>query len=185
MASLSYIMATHAKDKSWKHARVEPWWSTHRDLPYVNEPFNDELALKEWRDLGYTQTKFTGDMYDMRNTRPPWIEPFRDHFPWRHFSWSVYRMAPGRVLPEHRDTYSKFAELHQVTDIESIYRAVVFLEDWQSGHYFEIDRSPVIKWQAGDCVIWQGSTPHLAANVGKTDRYTLQITGIPDENPLV
>lgn len=184
MASRSYTMATLAKSKSCKQSWIEPWWVSHRDLPYVNEPFNDELALKEWRDLGYTQTRFTGDMYDMRNPEPQWVKPFRHYFPWQHFSWSVYRMGPGTVLPEHSDIYAKFVKLHDVTDIGSIYRAVIFLEDWQSGHYFEIDRLPVTGWHAGDYIIWQGSTPHLAANVGKTDRYTLQITGIPDEDPL-
>lgn len=175
-------MVIPGKSDRWCLARLAPCWQGYRDLPYINEPFNDTKSLKEWQALGYTQTTFTGDMYDMRNPEPSWIDQLRFHFPWQHFSWSIYRMAPGTTLPNHSDTYERFVKLHDITDIEKIYRAVVFLEDWQSGHYFEIEGTPVIEWKSGDTVIWQGTTPHLAANVGKTNRYTLQITGIPIEN---
>lgn len=162
-----------------------PWWSNHDTLTYTNEQFNDPVSLAEWRELGYTQTRFTGDMYDMRNPEPHWIEPFRNLFIWRHFSWSVYRMPPGTVLPNHSDTYARFREIYGIQDPNTIYRAVVFLEDWQSGHYFEIDSQPVTEWCAGEYAIWQNDVPHIAANVGKTPRYTLQITGVPLENPLI
>jgi hypothetical protein len=163
---------------NWTRGHIEPWWEGHRDLPYVNEPFNDAQALEEWRALGFTQTKFTGDMYDMRQPEPDWINPFRSVFDWQHFSWSVYRMPPGTVLPNHSDTYARFQRLHDIQDTESICRAVVYLESWQSGHYAEIDGFPITQWQQGDYLAWRGSTPHLAANNGKTHRYTLQITGL-------
>lgn len=179
-------MAIVARTDRWGHGYIQPWWDNrHQKLSFINEPFNDPMSLNEWRVLGYTQTKFTGDMYDMRNEEPDWINEFRWVFPWQHFSWSVYRMTPGCVLPDHADTYSRFCEIYGVSDIESIYRAVVYLEDWQSGHYAEVDGIPLVKWQAGDYIVWQGSTPHLAANNGKTDRYTLQITGVPNEDPFL
>jgi len=52
------------------------------------------------------------------------------------------------------------------------------MEDWQSGHISEIEKQPLINWTAGDYIIWKNDTLHLAANVGKTARYTLQITGV-------
>ncbi len=87
-------------------------------------------------------------------------------------------MAPGTVLPAHSDTYARFRDIHHIIDPNTIWRAVIFLEPWQSGHYFEIDGQPVVNWQAGDTVVWNNDVPHLAANMGYTDRYTLQITGI-------
>ena len=174
-------MATLGSNRWWRH-RVDPWWTDHRSLPYRNEPFNDPKSLALWQELGYTQTKFTGDMYDMRSPEPEWIPRFRDHFPWQHFSWSVYRMAPGRVLPNHSDTYDRFKRLHSVQDDNSIVRAVIFLEDWHSGHYLEIDEVPVVNWRAGDAVVWRNDVPHLAANMGMTDRYTLQITGLDHDH---
>lgn len=163
---------------SWYRTRVPVVWSGIRDLAYVHEPFNDVGSLGHWRDLGYTQARFTGDMYDMRNPEPDWMIKLRASFPWQHWSWSVYRMGPGCVLPNHRDTYARFRDIYQITDITQIWRAIVFLEDWQSGHYFEIEGRPITEWHQGDAVAWCNDVPHLAANVGMTDRYTLQITGI-------
>lgn len=166
-------------DNSWIQGHIDPWWlHQHRDLAYVNEPFNDADALELWRGLGYTQTRFTGDLYDMRSDEPAWMPRFRKTFPLQNFSWSVYRMGPGTTLPEHRDTYSRFREVYKLAPDQRIIRIIVFLEDWQSGHYLEMNGSPVIRWRAGDWVCWQDGFPHLAANIGKTNRYTLQITGI-------
>lgn len=170
-------METLAENK-WYTSHVDKiWWDNYQNLDYKNEEFNDQTALDHWRDLGFTQSRFTGDLYDMRNPEPDWIEPFRKVFPWENFSWSLYRMGSGTVLPSHSDTYAKFRELNSVEDPDSIWRAVVFLEPWQSGHYFEIDSRSLCYWKAGDYVVWQNSVKHLAANLGETDRYTLQITG--------
>ena len=165
----------------WNRFRLgEAWWSGHENLPYLNEPFNDPKSLEWWRSLGYTQTKFTGDMYDMRFEEPAWMDKFREFFPWNYFSWSIYKMTPGCTLPRHSDLYVRFRKLHDITDPEKIRRAVVFLDDWQSGHYFDVDDTPISPWKAGDGVVWKNDTPHSAANVGITNRYTLQITGAVD-----
>jgi hypothetical protein len=37
--------------------------------------------------------------------------------------------------------------------------------------------TPLVQWKAGQVVEWAYNTPHMAANIGKTPRYTLQITG--------
>ena len=94
-------------------------------------------------------------------------------------------MGPGTTLPNHSDTYARFREIYNIKDPSKIFRAVVFLENWQSGHYFEVNEDPVVEWAAGETVIWQYDTKHLAANIGNTDRYTLQITGVPVENIFV
>ena len=54
-------------------------------------------------------------------------------------------MTPGTVLPEHSDTYARFREIYDVPDDAVIRRYVIFLENWQSGHYIEIDDAPVTK----------------------------------------
>jgi hypothetical protein len=81
-------------------------------------------------------------------------------------------------MPEHRDLYKRYIEVFGLQGRESsIRRAIVFLEDWKSGHYLELDGYPVVKWSAGDVVEWQYDVPHMAANIGLDPRYTLQITG--------
>ena len=163
--------------KNWHSGRTNAVWSgAYKNLTYINEPFNDPISLKEWRDLGYTQTKFTGDMYDMRQEEPEWMFAITKAFPWRHFSWSMYRMNPGTTLPMHGDTYARFRELHNWTG--DVHRAVVYMEDWESGHISEIEDTVITGWKAGDYIVWKNDTQHLAANVGKTSRYTLQVTGV-------
>jgi hypothetical protein len=61
---------------------------------------------------------------------------------------------------------------------DAVVRIIVFLEDWASGHYLEMNKTPILNWKAGDWVCWRSDFLHLAANIGKTDRYTLQLTGI-------
>jgi uncharacterized protein YijF (DUF1287 family) len=78
----------------------------------------------------------------------------------------------------HKDHYNKYSELYNIKDRNLIIRAIVFLEDWKSGHCFEIDNTPITQWRAGDWVSWLFDTPHMAANIGVEDRYTLQITGV-------
>ena len=165
------------EQNNWSRGHTDPVWKDqYKDLMYINEPFNDPVSLKEWRDLGYTQTKFTGDMYDMRQEEPDWMDAIRKVLLWKHFSWSIYRMNPGSCLPEHGDTYARFRQLHNWDG--DIHRAIFYMEDWQSGHISEIEKQPLINWHAGDYIIWKNDTLHLAANVGKTPRYTLQITGV-------
>jgi len=176
-------MVTLATRNRWRLDRVQPCWTQHRDLDFVNEPFNDPVSVDYWRKLGYTQSRFTGDMYDMRQPEPDWMPQVLAQFQWVHCSWSVYRMSPGIVLPNHSDTYNKFKQIHNIINSNLIWRAVIFLEDWQSGHYLEINNTPVTQWSAGDMVVWQNDVPHMAANLGITDRYTLQITGVEIENP--
>ena len=53
----------------------------------------------------------------------------------------------------------------------------MLLEDWKPGHYLEVDSKPYVAWKAGDTVEWVYDLPHMAANIGLEDRYTLQITG--------
>ena len=60
---------------------------------------------------------------------------------------------------------------------EDVHKILVFLEDWKSGHYFELEGKPFVEWSAGNYATWVGNTEHFAANIGTEYRYTLQITG--------
>lgn len=156
------------------------WDDEYKHLDYINEEFNDQISLEAWIKQGYAN-RFTGDMCDMRNPQPSWNHKFIEHFAklgWKDIGTSYYRMMTGTVLPTHQDLYIKYIDLFNLHGKENqIRRAVVFLEDWQSGHYFEGLGTPLTNWTAGTTVEWPYDTPHLAANIGLTPRYTLQITG--------
>ena len=156
------------------------WDDEYQHLKYENEPFNDVVSTSNWLRQGYPP-RFTGDMCDMRRSQPRWNQQFIDHFAalgWKDIGTSYYRMTTGTVLPTHADLYLKYIELFDLKGQEhNIRRAVVFLEDWKSGHYFEAIGVPETAWTAGTVIEWVYDTPHMAANIGLEPRYTLQITG--------
>lgn len=157
------------------------WDDEYKRLDYILEPFNDPASLALWTTQGYTGP-FTGYMCDMRSPQPSWNHRFLSIFEARGYSQigtSYYRMDTNTILPVHKDLYKRYVELFNLHGQEKrIHRAIVFLEDWQSGHYFEIDSRSYTDWRAGDAVEWCYDTPHMAANIGLIPRYTLQITGL-------
>jgi hypothetical protein len=156
------------------------WNNEFKELDYVNEEFNDTANLEQWTAQGYAN-KFTGDMCDMRRSQPSWNYQFIKIFQemgWKDIGTSYYRMGTGTILPTHSDLYLRYIDVFKLQGQEhTIRRAIVFLEDWKSGHYFEGDGQPFVNWRAGDVVEWAYDTSHMAANLGTQPRYTLQITG--------
>jgi hypothetical protein len=156
------------------------WDDEYKHLDYVQEPFNDPESVSRWLSQGY-QEKITGDLSDMRHRLPTWNQQFVDFYTqrgWQDIGVAYYRMHTGTVMPEHQDLYKRYIQVFGLQEQESsIRRAIVFLEDWKSGHYFELDGFPVVGWGAGDVVEWHYDTPHMAANIGLVPRYTLQVTG--------
>jgi hypothetical protein len=175
-------MVTQDQNK-WYTLHVEdPWWTIEDfyNVEYEHSPFNDALTTKYWKKIGYEEQKFTGSMYGMPNEMPDWVGRFQKVFPWDNWSWQLYRMEPGCILPAHSDTYRKYKEVNALKNTKKVWRAVVFLEDWQSGHYFEIDSTNLSYWKKGDYIVWNDQCRHIAANIGELNRYTLQITGVID-----
>jgi hypothetical protein len=156
------------------------WDDEFKTLEYVQEPFNDPVNVALWLTQGY-QGKITGDLCDMRHRLPTWNNKFVEIFQqlgWKDIGTAYYRMNTGTVMPVHQDLYRRYVEVFNLQGQEtSIRRAVVLLEDWKSGHYLELDNSPIVGWTAGTTVEWQYDVPHMAANIGLEPRYTLQITG--------
>ena len=170
-------MATHVFTKY----KIPVFWDDEfKNLDYIQEPFNDAESVALWTQQGF-MPKFTGYMCDMRGQQPQWNQQFvtiYEQMGWRDIGTSYYRMDTGTVLPEHSDLYKKYIELFNLQGQEhTIRRAIVFLEDWSSGHYAECAGTPIVNWSAGSIIEWSYDAPHLAANLGIAPRYTLQITG--------
>ena len=161
--------------------QLSPFWdSEYKTLDYINEPFNDPISVNQWLNQGY-QAKITGALCDMRHRLPSWSQRFIEIFEgqgWRDVGLAFYRMGTGTVMPNHSDLYKRYIELFDLEGKEhTIHRALVLLEDWKSGHYLEANGVPVVDWKAGSVVEWTYDTPHMAANIGLENRYSLQITG--------
>jgi hypothetical protein len=96
------------------------------------------------------------------------------------YSVSVIKQMPGQTIPEHFDTFYKFSEKNKCNK-EDVCRLNFFLEEWKTGHYFEIDNEPYVNWGKMSFKIIRYGQPHLSGNMGMEPKYTMQITGLYEE----
>lgn len=160
---------------------IERFWDDEfKTLDYIQEPFNDPDSVNLWISQGY-QNKICGDLCDMRHRLPSWAGKFVEIYEsqgWKDIGIAFYRMRTGTVMPVHQDLYKRYIQRFDLRGKETtIRRALVLLESWKPGHYLEVAGKPYVNWLAGDTVEWSYNEPHMAANIGLEDRYTLQITG--------
>lgn len=164
----------------WYRGHVDPWWNEDfKSLPYHYLNIKNTWDAERWDQEGYHGLTYGGEHYntlDMGDDIPDYAQPFLAMFDWKHIGLVFYRMNTCQSLPNHQDAYTTYAKKFDLEQ-DQIWRAVVFLEDWKSGHYFEIDGEPLMPWRAGDWVAWNKDVPHHAGNYGVEPRYTLQITG--------
>lgn len=142
--------------------------------------FRDDETVERWKSLGHLYVNYTGLLREECRGLPDWCFKISNHFSEilsiEKSSMSIYCMPPGTIMPEHQDMYHRYKAINDVNDDEDICRILVFLEDWKSGHYFEIEDNPIVNWQSGDYCAWYNNASHMAANIGRENRYTLQIT---------
>jgi hypothetical protein len=160
---------------------IEKFWGNEfKTIGYIQEPFNDPETVNLWLSQGY-QSKICGELADMRHQLPSWTDRFINIYTergWKDIGIAFYRMPTGTVMPVHSDLYKRYIELFNLQGREhTIRRALLLLEDWKPGHYLEVNGKPYVNWRAGDTTEWIYSTPHMAANIGLEDRYSLQLTG--------
>ena len=97
------------------------------------------------------------------------------HFDIKDSVYSFAKYTPGLILPWHRDNYPTYAR-NKKAKVEEIVRIMVFLHDPAPGHQLWIE-DRYCAGPAGTWFAWQGATKHMAANLGETSRYVIQITG--------
>jgi hypothetical protein len=165
--------------KNYRLGYVKPWWpkDDFKNLNYVYTPLTNTDDEERWITEGYTGVTLNGGLYNMKNPMPNYAQPFFTMFDWENVGLSFYKMNTLDMLPMHQDAYNSYVKMFNTT-AENVWRCVVFLEDWKSGHYFEIDGKALCNWRAGDYVYWNNDVPHFAGNIGTEPRYTMQITGM-------
>ena len=125
---------------------IERFWDDEfKTLDYIHEPFNDPASVALWNSQGYT-SKICGDLCDMRHRLPAWSSKFVEMYEahgWKDIGLAFYRMSTDTVMPVHQDLYKRYIELFNLQGQEtSIRRALLLLEDWQPGHYLEVNSKP-------------------------------------------
>ena len=163
---------------NYQTGHTTPWWNDDfKKLNYTRYKLTNDYDVKRWRSEGYNNITFGGSTCNMTQKLPNDSDKFLELFNWDDCAISYYCMLTNDILPLHQDQYPGYIKRNNIKDTSVLHKAVVFLDDWKSGHYFEIDNDAIINWKAGDWISWDYDTPHMAANIGIEPRYTLQITG--------
>jgi hypothetical protein len=156
---------------------INPWWDDHfKTFAYEYLPHKDQNMVREWESQGYTSLHLNGAIHNLNDSA--YAQRFFQQFPWTNQGAALFKMHTGDITPNHKDHYITYKKVFNITNPSNIWRAIVFMEDWKSGHYFEIDGKPLVQWKRGDYAIWNYDVPHMAFNMGIEPRYTIQITGI-------
>jgi hypothetical protein len=68
---------------------------------------------------------------------------------------------------------------------EQVARLEIMVYDWQPGHVWAYGNTYWKQWKAGD-IAWHNwrDIPHGTANFGRSDRVTLQVTGLTTDLTL-
>lgn len=86
---------------------------------------------------------------------------------------SIVRIDPGNTIPNHVDAHFMVQQKYGEGKTS---RYLIMLEDWRSGHYYEIHNQPYVKWRAGDWTKFGSEDWHLAGNMGDEPFYSMQVT---------
>jgi hypothetical protein len=163
---------------TYKQGHIDPWWdNSFKDLPYEYHPIKNTWDADRWLAEGYRGVTLNGALYSMPNPMPDYAKAFTQLFGWTNVGIGFFRMNTLEMFPIHQDHYVSYQQKFSITDPTVIWRCIVFLENWKSGHYLEVNGNPIVNWKQGDYVLWNYNVPHFAGNFGIEPRYTMQITG--------
>ena len=154
------------------------WYNYYKKILYTEEYFKDQEQVSSWKKTGHNIDNTTIHTHPIIDDNDI-INIISEYFPnLKHLGVCFHKLIPGHYLPAHIDKYGFYSEKFGVSDLTRIKRFVIFAENWHPGHFLTVNDTMYSNWQAGDVVGWTGTTVHSAINVGITDRYTIQITGI-------
>ena len=103
-------------------------------------------------------------------------------------SSSIIKQPPGNTIPWHYDThinfYKKIKDKKLNIKKKEIIRYMIFLEDWDWGHFFCVGSSVIKKWKKGDIITWNPIIHHTGSNGGMRPKVTMNITGVITKNSI-
>jgi len=86
--------------------------------------------------------------------------------------------TPGNMLPLHSDGMEGFRRLYNKRNARRFFVAV---SDWDWGHVLQAHDNIISHWKTGDTWEIKPDVFHCSANFGISNKYTLTITGVTNE----
>jgi hypothetical protein len=95
--------------------------------------------------------------------------------------WTMVQ-RPGQILPLHTDkhveTKAKLPD-HPGT----LCRCVIHIQDWKPGQFLDYSENRIdTGWKQGQGLKFGPELPHLSANCGEHNKYTMQVSGYATSN---
>lgn len=168
----------NASFKLPKNIKID-WGTKHHDLSYIEEPFKNDQLIDEWKAADLDLSKLNPGLHQLKQPYN-WMKCVTDtieQLPIKDPAYCIHQFKPGSWLPTHSDLYGYYKRNNNVNNISDIIRIIVFLDDAVPGQILIVDDKVYNDYKKGDVAHWYGTTPHLAANLSTSNRYTLQITG--------
>lgn len=171
--------------------------SGHVDLSYITPDMLAATKFDEcnevsdsnglWEELGidnppyHTGSTVVHQAFD--KSCPIWVNKIKNQFDWvTHGTVTLNKLTPGNYIPPHADTLYRFKQYLKDNDLDingsEPVRVNIFLQNKEIGHFLDIANQAVSNYSKGDYVLIRPGVIHTVANLGYTDRYTMQITGI-------
>tara|TARA_B000000532_G_C18873819_1_gene409617 strand:- start:1155 stop:1643 length:489 start_codon:yes stop_codon:yes gene_type:complete len=153
----------------------------HIDIDITAENLSS-LVFKE-EVICYKQIPILETYYNEHNSKileiseeyvPNWMFGIADKIPksWDYTYHSILKVPPGQTIPYHKDKHYKIQKKYGKGDT---FRYWITLEDWKSGHYFDVDDQPFFNWKKGDYIKFSDEW-HTGGNMGREPKYVAQIT---------
>jgi hypothetical protein len=153
-----------------------------------DKPFTYDMDQADLKHLGLHE-----DHTFFNNVKPSkeLLEVIRFHFRFRkaHFGGGFHIQKPGMMFPYHVDEIPNIRDNqidHEFDQHpEQVARLEIMVYDWQPGHVWAYGNTYWKQWKAGD-IAWHNwrDIPHGTCNFGRSDRVTLQVTGLTTPETL-
>jgi len=153
----------------------------------TDAPFTEPYDRAELEYLGLDPNHMF--FYNLRSTDNDAVQDIMDSFKFKKATASFHIQPPGSVFPYHVDEIpgikNNDADSWLDDDPKWAARFEIQVFDWQPGHVWAVGNTYWKQWRAGD-ILWHDwrHTPHGTANMGRSPRVTLQVTGLCSEQTL-
>ena len=109
-------------------------------------------------------------------------EPLKEMFPKLKrdkMGISMFVQPPGHTIWSHVDTYSSFIRRtgDDKPDYSKLRRYMVFVRDWDFGHFFHYGNHCFSQWEAGECWDLTPGVIQSSANAGFSPKITIHWSG--------
>ena len=162
------------------------WWYDYENDAVMHAKDNvNNMPIREQAKLALknnTHNKDNSQYFKIANEEfGHWYEPLAAMFPnlkKDKMGISLFIQMPGHTIWSHVDTYSSFIRRTKgPADYSVLRRYMVFVKDWDWGHFFHYGNHCFNQWQAGDCWDLRPGIYHGSANAGVNPKITIHWSG--------